>query len=57
MVDKDWHWAHEVHRHFREIGISQAAYVPDGGLADLIKLCNADDHIRSVVLTKRESLK
>jgi len=54
MNDQDWHWAPDVHRHFQEIGISQAAYVPDGGLARLIELCNADETIRSVVLTTEE---
>lgn len=54
MTEDDWHWAPDVHRHFREIGISQAAYVPDGGLARLIDLCNADDQIRSVALTTEE---
>ena len=50
----DWHWSQDVHRHFREIGIRQVAYVPDSGTARLIDLCNADRTMRSVVLTTEE---
>jgi sulfopyruvate decarboxylase alpha subunit len=50
----DWHWSGDVHKLFRKIGIKQVAYVPDGGLAKLIDLCNADRTIRSVVLTTEE---
>jgi sulfopyruvate decarboxylase alpha subunit len=51
---KTWHWSQDVHRLFRDIGIKQVAYVPDGGLAKLIDLCNADRTMRSVVLTTEE---
>ena len=54
MNDLDWHWADDVHQHFRHVGIAQVAYVPDGGLANLIKLCNSDETIRSVALTTEE---
>ena len=54
MHDSDWHWADEVHQHFRDINIAQVAYVPDGGLANLIDLCNGDETIRSVALTTEE---
>ena len=54
MSSEDWHWAPDVHRYFQEIGIRQAAYVPDGGLARLIALCNEDETIRSVALTTEE---
>ena len=50
----DWHWSQDVHRHFREIGIRQVAYVPDSGTARLIDLCSADRTMRSVVLTTEE---
>jgi len=54
MNDLDWHWADDVHQHFRHAGITQVAYVPDGGLAKLIQLCNSDETIRSVALTTEE---
>ena len=54
MNDSDWHWSDEVHQHFRDINIAQVAYVPDGGLANLINLCNDDETIRSVALTTEE---
>ena len=54
MNDLDWHWADDVHQHFRHAGITQVAYVPDGGLAKLIQLCNSDEIIRSVALTTEE---
>ena len=49
-----WHWSVGVHQLFKKIGIKQVAYVPDGGLAQLIKRCQADRSIRSVVLTTEE---
>ena len=52
--NESWHWAQDVHQIFRQIGIKQVAYVPDGGLARLIDLCQADRSIRSVVLTTEE---
>ena len=51
---KPYHWSQDVHHYFHEIGIRQVAYVPDGGLARLIDLCNADRSMRSVVLTTEE---
>ena len=51
---KSWHWSQDVHRLFKEIGIEQVAYVPDGGTARLIELCDADKSMRSVVLTTEE---
>ncbi len=48
------HWSVGVHQLFKKIGIKQVAYVPDGGLAQLIKRCQADRSIRSVVLTTEE---
>ena len=48
------HWSVGVHQLFKKIGIKQIAYVPDGGLAQLIKRCQDDRSIRSVVLTTEE---
>ena len=52
--NKSWHWSQDVHQVFKKIGIKQVAYVPDGGLAKLIELCQADRSMRSVVLTTEE---
>jgi sulfopyruvate decarboxylase alpha subunit len=51
---KPWHWSDDVHRIFRDTGVRQIAYVPDGGLARLIELCQADRDMRSIVLTTEE---
>tara|TARA_Y100001936_G_scaffold122266_1_gene119554 strand:- start:432 stop:962 length:531 start_codon:yes stop_codon:yes gene_type:complete len=48
------HWSQDVHKLFKRIGIKQVAYVPDGGLANLIRCCQMDKTIRSVVLTTEE---
>ena len=48
------HWSQDVHKLFKRIGIQQVAYVPDGGLAKLIKCCQTDKSMRSVVLTTEE---
>ncbi len=48
------HWSHDVHAVLKRADVRQVAYVPDGGLAGLIKLCNADKKMRSVVLTTEE---
>ena len=54
MSDYKKNWAFEIHHQFQELEIKQIAYVPDGGLAQLITLCNADPDIRSVSLTSEE---
>jgi sulfopyruvate decarboxylase alpha subunit len=48
------HWSHDVHGVLKRADVRQVAYVPDGGLAGLIDLCNADKKMRSVVLTTEE---
>jgi sulfopyruvate decarboxylase alpha subunit len=51
---KAWHWSQDVFSVLKKADVRQAAYVPDGGLSGLIKLCNADKQMRSVVLTTEE---
>ena len=51
---KSRHWSHDVHGVLKRADVRQVAYVPDGGLAGLIDLCNADKKMRSVVLTTEE---
>lgn len=48
------HWSQDVHAVLKRADVRQVAYVPDGGLARLIELCNADKKMRSVVLTTEE---
>ncbi|MDX1483198.1 MAG: thiamine pyrophosphate-binding protein [Alphaproteobacteria bacterium] len=48
------HWSHDVHAVLKSADVRQVAYVPDGGLARLIELCNKDRTMRSVVLTTEE---
>jgi sulfopyruvate decarboxylase alpha subunit len=48
------HWSHDVHAVLKKADVRQVAYVPDGGLARLINLCNADKKMHSVVLTTEE---
>ena len=47
-------WATGVHKVLKDAGVRQMAYVPDGGHARLIELCQKDKEIRSVVLTTEE---
>ena len=51
---KTRHWSHDVHSVLKKADVRQVAYVPDGGLAKLIDLCNGDKKMRSVVLTTEE---
>lgn len=48
------HWSEAVHRLFRQQNIRQVSFVPDAGHATLIRLCEADDHLRAVRLTTEE---
>jgi len=48
------HWSQDVYTVLKKADVRQMAYVPDGGLASLIDLCNADKQMRSVVLTTEE---
>jgi sulfopyruvate decarboxylase alpha subunit len=47
-------WTIEAHRLFKQYGIKTVGYVPDAGLTDLIKACDADNDIRAVVMTTEE---
>lgn len=47
-------WPGEVYKSFLDIGITQAAYVPDGGLFGLINLCEQSDTIKTVPLTSEQ---
>ncbi len=47
-------WPAEVHQVFRAAGVRQVGYVPDSGLAELIRLCESDPEIAAVSLTSEE---
>lgn len=47
-------WPSGVHRALSDLGVGQVAFVPDAGLTRLIKLCEADAGMRTVVLTSEQ---
>lgn len=48
------HWSRGLHQLFRQQGIHQVSFVPDAGHAALIRLCEADDDLRTIRLTTEE---
>jgi sulfopyruvate decarboxylase alpha subunit len=48
------HWVNDIYDVLRSQKISVVSYVPDAGHASLIRLCQADKQMRSVVLTTEE---
>jgi sulfopyruvate decarboxylase TPP-binding subunit len=51
MPNSTVNWAKAVHGVFQDAGIGLAAYVPDGGLKDIIRHCDEDPDICAVPLT------
>ncbi len=47
-------WSHDVYQALQEAEVRQAGFVPDGGLARLIRLCRADATMKTVTLTTEE---
>ena len=47
-------WTTAAHRLFKKHNIRTVGYVPDAGLTELIKSCDADNDIKSVVMTTEE---
>lgn len=47
-------WPQAVHRILAEAGVSQVAYVPDGGHAALIRAVQADASMRGIALTSEQ---
>lgn len=47
-------WPARIHAVLAQAGVSQVAYVPDGGHARLIELCQADPSMATVPLTTEE---
>jgi len=47
-------WPGGVHRALSDLGVGQVAFVPDAGLTRLIKLCEADSGMRTIVLTSEQ---
>ena len=54
MTDAAGGWGAHAHRALRAAGISQVAYVPDAGLAELLALCAADETMRTVLLAHEQ---
>lgn len=50
----DARWPAEVFRVLKDADVRQIAYVPDAGHTELIKLCIADNAVRSVPLTAEQ---
>lgn len=48
------HWAEAVHALFKQHHIRLVAFVPDGGLKQLIERCQQDAEIHAVTLTTEE---
>jgi len=47
-------WQAEIHRLFRDRGLTQVPYVPDAGHKTLIELCRTDPSMRALALTTEE---
>ena len=47
-------WATAAHQALQKADVRQAGFVPDGGLARLIRLCEADATMTTVTLTTEE---
>ncbi len=47
-------WVGPAHQVLRDAGVTLVGHVPDGGLKDLIRRCEADPHIVCVSLTTEE---
>ena len=47
-------WPADVHAVFREHAVRQIGTVPDAGLTRLLDLCNADDGMRVLTLTRED---
>jgi len=54
MTNNQTNWARDVFEALAALDIRQAAYVPDGGLADLIRWSIEDGRINAVPLTTEE---
>ena len=47
-------WGAHAHRALRGAGIGQVAYVPDAGLSELLRLCDTDETMRTVLLAHEQ---
>ena len=47
-------WAADIYRAFKKLGVTQVAYVPDAGHAQLILDCHADEATNAVSLTTEQ---
>ena len=54
QIDMTTSWSTEVHGELRRARVRQVACVPDAGLAELIRLCEADEGMRVITLTSEQ---
>lgn len=47
-------WGVHAHRALSDAGIRQVGYVPDAGLSELLRLCAADESMRTVLLAHEQ---
>ena len=47
-------WGEHAHRALRAAGVRQVAFVPDAGLSELLRLCAADETMRTVLLAHEQ---
>ena len=47
-------WGVHAHRALGAAGVRQVGYVPDGGLSELLRLCAADEAMRTVLLAHEQ---
>ena len=47
-------WGVHAHRALRAAGVRLVPYVPDGGLSQLLHLCDADESMRTVLLAHEQ---
>lgn len=47
-------WSTAAYRLFKEHDVRQVSYVPDAGLTELIKRCDADNELATIVCTTEE---
>jgi len=48
------HWSQDVHQLFQKHAIKIVSFIPDGGLTELIQLCQQDPDVQAVTLTTEE---
>ena len=53
-MTENYAWAPDIYGVLKDLDVRQVAYVPDAGHARLLKMCEADNAMRTVSLTTEE---